>query len=186
MRQGWLSALAVGFVVSGCGLAQQAQLQQQYERSSAALQGELADCRRRYPDLVKGQAADALRCSNAAYEKNARSVPGNNADLVTLAGAKSVAAAERFDKGLISRTELDVDLASIQAEFTGGSQVRTQQEIAVSAAQQQAAVARQQAAMQAIAAGAALMTPPPPLAPPALPRQTNCTTYGPRTNCTTW
>jgi hypothetical protein len=174
MRRCILVALSLN--LSGCGLAQQAQLRSQYEQSSAVMQRELAECNRRYPKRVKGQAADALRCSNAAFERNARSVPGNNADLVTLAGAKAVAAAERFDNGQITEAQLDVELATIHTEFAGGTQSRTNQGIMANAAAQQAAAARQQAAMQSVAAGAAIMAPP-------APTTTNCSVFGNTMNC---
>lgn len=172
----------------GCGLAQQAQLEQLHQQSQASLQADLSACKSRYPGLVKGQAADSLRCSNAAYERNAQALPGNNKDLISLAGAKSVAAAERFDNGQITKAELDVELAQIYTEFSSGSQNRTHQMIAAESAAQQAAAARHQAAMQGMAAGAAIMSgglaAPPARAP--FPQQTNCTTFGRNTNCTTW
>ena len=178
-----------GLTQSACGLMQQAQYNSLYQEAQSNLSADLAACRKQYPARVKGQAAASMRCSNAAYARNSAAMGGGyNGDLVTLAGAKAVEASERYDAGSITETQLDVELAQIQAEFQGGSQARQAQALTVGAAQQQANAARQQAAIQQMATGAAIMAGggAPPIAPPPMPRHTNCSTYGANTNCSTW
>lgn len=179
--------LVVAVLVGGCGSSHQSQLQSAQMNEAMALNEEIIACRTRYSQRVKGQAAAGIRCATAAYDRHPMAYVGNR-DLVKLFAAKSIGIAEKFDSGEISLAEFDRQIELVDAEFQVASRGRQSQDMALAAAQEQAAAARQQAAMQGIMAGAAIMSgaysrPPPP---PPMPRQTNCTTFGNRTNCSTW
>lgn len=176
---------AVCVVLAACAGPKFDPVQQAEMDAAMARNSAIHECRSKYPKRKRGKAADAVRCMNQA---NAIYTPPSIGDLVRLAGAKSLALAERYDAGQITETQMDVELASLDAEFQTATQTRLNQQMAVNAAQQQAAAAQQQAAMQQVLAGMAIMSgaysrPPPP---PVMPRQTNCSTFGNRTNCTTW
>lgn len=181
---------AVGAVLTGCGMSQQAQYQSAQMAEGMALNDDLIACRDKYPKLTKGQAAAAIRCANSAYDRHPTAHIGNR-DLMQLATVRSLSAAEDYDAGKISASEYERRIMTIDAEFKVATHNRMSQDMAVAAAQQQAAASQQQAAMQSIAAGAALLTPPPPPppAPPAAPRMpvsTRCASYGNVTNCSSY
>lgn len=138
---------------------------------------EIASCGSQYPAGVRGSAADNVRCTNAANLKFNRALPGNgNLDLIEVANAQAVVAAEKFDAGKMTKAELDAEMAQIASKTKQAFTDRNMQASSTQAAQQQAAAARQQAAMNSIAAGAAIMAPPPPA-------NTSCSTFGNTVNC---
>ena len=103
-------------------------------------------------------------------------------DLIRLALAQRLVAAERFDQKQLSEGEYEAASATIFADLQ--TQARQRDQIALQNHQ-----AQQAASAAMIASGAAMMTPPPPPPPPAPPRfptNTNCTTTGATTNCQSW
>lgn len=183
---GRLMAVLTSAVFAACAGPQFDSVQEAQMDAAMARTSEIHACQAAYPKRERGRAADGVRCMNAVNVKYPP--PVQIADIERVAAFKTLDAAERYDSGKLSDTQFDAEIAAIKAEFQFALQGRQAQAMAVSAANQQAASARQQAAMQSIMAGAAIMsgsTAPPPQ-PLPMPRQTNCNTYGSRTNCTTW
>ena len=181
-----IAVAACGTALGACVGPQLDPVRQAQMDAAMARNTAIHECRSKYPKRKRGQAAEAVRCMNNA---NSLYQPPEAADLIRLAGARSLELAERYDAGKITDTQLDLEIAALDAEFQTAVRSRMSQQMAVVAAQEQAAAAQRQAAMQGIMAGAAIMAgaysrPPPP--PPSLPRHTNCSTFGNRTNCTTW
>lgn len=108
----------------------------------------LNECRQQFPKRVRGQLAAQQRCNNEVYDRYASLNGPLNADLVRLAGLKTLEAAERYDAGKLTDTQFDLEVAQIKAEFEGGSQARASQALTAQAAQNQAAAAQSMAATQ--------------------------------------
>lgn len=149
--------------------------------ASAQMMRGIAECQKRYPARIKGKAAESIRCTSDAKRGYASLV--GNGDLIRLSSAKSIEAAERYDAGKITGSQLDVELASIEAEYTSGTQSRASQASIAYSAQQQAAAAE----MQAIAARRQESLARAQAINDAFnPKQTttNCTAFGNTMNCT--
>lgn len=177
-----LTMTVFAVALAGCGLAQQAQFQEARMNAEAELHRRSAECKKSYPDLTKGTARDAIRCMNVAHAKSGMLNGAVDRDLVELAGLKAEEEAAKFDAGKITRSQLDLELARINSEYQTASQARVNAANMTLATQQQAAAAQQRAAMQQVLTGAAIMS----AGTPPHPTQTNCSTFGRQTNCTTW
>lgn len=115
----------------------------------AAIQNGIADCNQRFQRRVRGQAADYQRCVSETNNRYAAiSGAAYATDLIRLAGAKSIEAAERYDAGKLTESQYEVELASIDAEQRGGAHGRETQAAAAQAAVNQAAAAENIAATQ--------------------------------------
>ena len=115
----------------------------------AAIQNGISDCNQRFQKRVRGQATDYQRCVSETNNRYAEiSGAGLATDLIRLAGAKSIEAAERYDAGKLTESQYEVELASIDAERRGGAHGRATQTAAAQAAVNQAAAAENMAATQ--------------------------------------
>lgn len=166
--------IVVAAHLSGCGLAQQAQIQKDADVAVARREAGFQDCDRRYPDKRKKPITPRMQCLNDVVIEYAvaadRSVGNPFMDLVKLRNARVLAAADKFDKGQTSVAQLEVELAESDAEYTNQVTIRTNNAAMAGAAQQQAAAASQQAMTSAIRAA----TPPRPVACNTLGNSTTC------------
>ena len=168
--------------LSACGLAQQVQLQQQEATARPIHDSARGECERLFPDRLKRPVVSRVRCLNSADEAYYAMAAPRDIDLIRLALAQRLVAAERFDQKQLSEGEYEAASATIFADLQ--TQARQRDQIALQNHQ-----AQQAASAAMIASGAAMMTPPPPPPPPAPPRfptNTNCTTTGATTNCQSW
>lgn len=162
--------------VGGCGAGQSglSHMSDAEVEAAMAKNSALHECQRKYPKRERGKAAEAIRCVNTANE----GLLGPNQDLVRLTGLRNLDAAERYDAGKLSETQMDLELASIASAFESQAQARYAQTATAAAAQHQAGAqqqaADQQRSMALIAAGARMMTPPPSV---------SCSTFGGITTC---
>lgn len=84
------AAIAVAVFLSGCGLAQQAQLQALQKTADEQYAVELAECARRFPDQKRGLEVEHRKCRGDASLRHAQALPrAPNVDLVRLANAKA-------------------------------------------------------------------------------------------------
>jgi hypothetical protein len=130
------------------------------------------ECQRKYPKRERGKAAEAIRCVNTANEGRL----GPDQDLVRLTGLRNLDAAERYDAGKLTETQMDLELAAIASAFESQAQARHAQAATASASQQAAAAAQRQTSMQQIMNGAAIMSGP-------QQSNTSCSTLGNTMNC---
>ncbi len=171
----WLITALIVFTLAGCGLARQAQIKQASD--AAKLQGDrdLAGCDRLYPDKYRKPVTPRVKCRTAAYDKVDAAINRSGANVQLDIGKKHTAqmlvAAERFDKGELSKAEYDLALANNNVASKSQLLQRENGAAAV-AAQQQAAAAASQAAIQS--------------ATQPRTRHTNCNTFGSTVNCTTY
>lgn len=163
--------LVFPLALAGCGLVQQAEYAKAQERLMAAK----AECRAQHPNSL----ADQSDCQTAAEDAIERPFI-QNGDLLSLMQAKRKLLALRVDRGEITRSEANVELAQVLAEIRDEELARANAARAVAA--QQYAVSAQMAS-----AAARLLQPqqPAPYYGPPMANM-NCTRVGAFTNCTSY
>lgn len=171
------AALAIS-ILAGCGLAHEAALRDQSKVLEQRLKSEIAECERLHPDPYRKPVTERVRCKNAAvlrlYEAAQKLDGSGQVDLVQLANARRLVAAERFDRGLTTKAQYDTEIAEIDVAHRTEFLARENNATMSAAAQQQAAAASQQASIARQKAISDAFKPP---------RSVSCTTYGNITTC---
>lgn len=168
--------------IAACGMSQQMQINDAHQAAGAEQDRAVADCKAKYPDPHKKPVTPRAKCLADAFEtrtaKLATTVGNPVADIERAYVTQTVALAERYDRGGMTESQYDAELAQLSVNSQTLAETRHNSAVAANAAQQQAAAARQSAAMQSMAAGQALMTPP--------QTNTRCTSFGNTLNCQNW
>lgn len=130
MLQFTRAACLVGVVaLGGCGLAKQAQIREEVAAAAKLRDEQRDECRRQFPDRLKKPVMPRIKCVSAAliayHEAKKRSGGGSpHFDLVRLMTAKMAMAGERFDSGIISETQFEVESAAVESDYLSAVRAR--------------------------------------------------------------
>lgn len=167
--------------LAGCGMAQQARVQQESSAATSIRDQQSAACESQFPDRRSKPATPRISCLNQAeltyHQAMARSVGNPYLDLIHLSHAQRLQVAQRYDKGEIDPAQYEVELAQIAADANNQISARMNNATIAASAQQQAAAASQQAAIarqQAITSAIQSAAPPRPV---------SCTRFGNTVTC---
>jgi hypothetical protein len=154
----WL-VLASALTLAGCGLAQQAKIQEEIAVAKKTRDAQIAECKRRYPDHHRKPVTPRIKCFNeadlnynAAYDQ---SVGNPQLDLVRSFTAQRLVIGERYDNGHLSQAQYDAEMASAEADSNSPILQRQNEADMIAAAQSQAAAAYASSAAASSAAAAA-------------------------------
>lgn len=155
---GYVWTAVAALLLTGCGIAQHAQIHQEANDAASRRDASIAACKQQFPD----KAAKRIKCSNAAeldyFLAMERSVGHPGIDLVHLMHAKRLELAEQYDAGKLTEAQYKVAVAQVATDINSQLQARMNNAAVANAAQRQAIAAQQQASAQTMAAGAAIMT----------------------------
>jgi len=158
----WLTALIV-CTLAGCASAQHTQNMQELDAAKLQAERDRAECNRLHPAPPVTPGIKCQAAANYKYLAVKERLLGNaHRDIDEKHIAQALLAAERFDKGELSRAEYQLELANSNVEANTHTRQRVNDDIKVRAA--------------ILAA-----TPP-----PQLPTTTNCNTIGGMTSCTSY
>ena len=162
--------LVAAALLGGCGLAQQAKLNQEHADAQKTRDREAAECERLYPPHHR-PVSPRLKCVTDAYLKfGLRGDP--NMDLLRVMSAQMLVAGERFDGKKTSQVEFEAEKATVLADYNSKILQRRNSTMVANAAADQAAAAQHQAwsaHQQALAA--------------SIPKTTTCNRFGNTVTC---
>lgn len=164
-------------LLTGCGLAHQAELRNARDAAFAEYHRAIASCQQQFPNATVKPTVPRVKCMAAAQEQfaveNQRVTGSRELPMVRARLANDVLISEKFDSGRMSEGEYRAALAANEANYAVGEQQRANADATLAAAQSQAAAAQSQAAIAQQKA----------IADEFQPKTTTCNTFGNTVTC---